>query len=145
MIVGVVSHEQNRHDSHTLPEILRHVEQSRGRAAKQAVCDRGYRGKREVNGTQIILPGKGLKKDTRYQKDKKRKQCRRRAAIEPIIGHLKSDYRMTRNYLKGAVGDRINLLMAAAWNLKLMAVAHFFVFLPVAKITSFTDSLIDQN
>jgi hypothetical protein len=91
------------------------------------------------------LPGKGLKKDTRYQKDKKRKQCRRRAAIEPIIGHLKSDYRMTRNYLKGAVGDRINLLMAAAWNLKLMAVAHFFVFLPVAKITSFTDSLIDQN
>ncbi|SEQ63902.1 transposase, IS5 family [Nitrosomonas ureae] len=145
MIVGVVSHEQNRHDSHTLPEILRHVEQSRGRAAKQAVCDRGYRGKREVNGTQIILPGKGLKKDTRYQKDKKRKQCRRRAAIEPIIGHLKSDYRMTRNYLKGAVGDRINLLMAAAWNLKLIAVAHFFVFLPVAKITSFTDSLIDQN
>nr|WP_255251796.1 transposase [Nitrosomonas ureae] len=129
-----------------LPEILRHVEQSRGRAAKQAVCDRGYRGKREVNGTQIILPGKGLKKDTRYQKDKKRKQCRRRAAIEPIIGHLKSDYRMTRNYLKGAMGDRINLLMAAAaWNLKLIAVAHFFVFLPVAKITSFTDSLIDQN
>lgn len=145
LIVGVVSHEQNRHDSHTLPEILRHVEQSRGRAAKQAVCDRGYRGKREVNGTQIILPGKGLKKDTRYQKDKKRKQCRRRAAIEAIIGHLKSDYRMTRNYLKGAVGDRINLLMAAAWNLKLIAVAHFFVFLPVAKITSFTDSLIDQN
>jgi putative transposase len=49
----------------------------------------------------------------RYQKDKKRKQCRRRAAIEPIIGHLKSDYRMARNYLKGAIGDRINLLMAA--------------------------------
>lgn len=46
MIVGVVSHEQNLHDSHTLPEILRHVEQSRGKAARQAVCDRGYRGKR---------------------------------------------------------------------------------------------------
>ena len=86
LIVGVVSHEQNLHDSNTLPEILRHVEISRGKAAKQAVCDRGYRGKREVNGTQIILPGKGLNKDTRYQKDKKRKQCRRRAAIEPIIG-----------------------------------------------------------
>jgi len=101
---------------------LRHVEISRGKAARQAVCDRGYRGyrgKREVNGTQLILPGKALKKDTRYQQDKKRKQCRKRAAIESIIGHLKSDYRMARNYLKGAIGYRINLLMAAcAWNLK---------------------------
>ncbi|GJL76709.1 MAG: hypothetical protein NMNS02_28150 [Nitrosomonas sp.] len=97
----------------------------------QAVCDRGYRGKSEVNGTKIILPGKALKRDTRYHKDKKRKQCRKRAAIEPIIGHLKSDYRMARNYLKGAVGDRINLLMAAcAWNLKqwLLAVSwNFFL------------------
>ena len=50
LIVGVVNHEQNLHDSYTLPEILRHVEISRGKAAKQAVCDRGYRGKREVNG-----------------------------------------------------------------------------------------------
>ncbi|MDO8333524.1 MAG: hypothetical protein Q7T35_02505 [Nitrosomonas sp.] len=49
LIVGAVSHEQNLHDSHALPEILRHVEISRGKAAKQAVCDRGYRGKREVD------------------------------------------------------------------------------------------------
>lgn len=131
LIVGVVSHEQNLHDSHTLPEILRHVEQSRGQAAKQAVCDRGYRGQCEVNDTRIILPGKALKRDTRYQKDKKRKQCRRRAAIEPIIGHLKSDYRLARNYLKGAVGDRINLLMAAAaWNLKQWLLAIFLFFFP---------------
>ena len=135
LIVGVVSHEQNLHDSHTLPEILRHVEISRGKAAKQAVCDRGYRGKVEVNGTQIILPGKALKKDTRYQRDKKRKQCRRRAAIEPIIGHLKSDYRMARNYLKGAIGDRINLLMAAAaWNLKQWLLAIFWLFFPWRKL-----------
>ena len=90
IIVGVVSHEQNQHDSHKLPEILKHVETSRGKTVKQAVCDRGYRGKSEVNGTKIILPGKALKRDSRYQRDKKRKQCRRRAAIEPIIGHLKS-------------------------------------------------------
>ncbi len=135
LIVGVVSHEQNLHDSHTLPEILRHVEQSRGKAAKQAVCDRGYRGKREVNGTQLILPGKALKQDTRHQKNKKRKQCRRRAAIEPIIGHLKSDYRMARNYLKGAVGDRINLLMAAvAWNLKQWLLATFFLYFPWRRV-----------
>ncbi len=129
LIVGVVSHEQNRHDSHTLPEILTHVETSRGKAAKKSVCDRGYRGRSCVNGTQIILPKKALKKDTRYQKDKKRKQCRRRAAIEPIIGHLKSDFRLARNYLKGVVGDHINLLMAAcAWNLNkwLIAISWFF-------------------
>ena len=86
LIVGVVSHEQNLHDSHTLPAILRHVEISRGKAAMQAVCDHGYCGKVAVNGPQIILPGKAFKQDTRYQKDKKRKQCGRRAAIEPIIG-----------------------------------------------------------
>ena len=72
MIVGIVSHEQNLHDSHTLPAILRHVEISRGKAAKQAakqaVCDRGYRGKVEVNGMQIILPGKALKKDPSTRK-----------------------------------------------------------------------------
>ena len=97
MIVGIVSHEQNLHDSHTLPAILRHVEISRGKAAKQAakqaVCDRGYRGKVEVNGMQIILPGKALKKDPVLERQEAEK-CRRRAAIEPIIGHLKSDCRM---------------------------------------------------
>lgn len=135
IIVGVVSHEQNLHDSHTLPEILTHVEASRGKAAKQGVCDRGYRGKSCVNGTLIILPKKALKKDTRYQKDKKRKQCKRRAAIEPIIGHLKSDFRMARNYLKGAIGDHINLLMAAAaWNLNKWLMAIYWLFFPWKKI-----------
>jgi hypothetical protein len=41
-------------------------------------------------------------------------QFRRRAAIEPRIGHLKSDFRLDRNFLKGQVGDAINLLLAAA-------------------------------
>ena len=125
VIVGVVSHEQNLHDSHTLPEVLEHIETSRGKTVKKAVCDRGYRGKSKVNETDIVLPNKALKKDTRYQKDKKRKQCRRRAAIEPIIGHLKEDFRLSRNYLKGVLGDHLNVLMAAtAWNLKKWLV-HF--------------------
>jgi hypothetical protein len=49
----------------------------------------------------------------RDNRDKKRKLCKRRAAIEPIIGHLKSDFRLSRNLLKGQVGDEINVLMAA--------------------------------
>ena len=131
LIVGVVSHEINIHDGHTLPDVLAHIEQSRGNAVKQAVVDRGYRGKNEVNGTAIVLPKKPLKKDNRYQRDKKRKQCRRRAAIEPIIGHLKSDYRLSRNFLKGILGDEINLLMAAtAWNLKKWLIAFLALFFP---------------
>tara|TARA_R110002073_G_scaffold18812_8_gene69414 strand:+ start:1901 stop:2203 length:303 start_codon:yes stop_codon:yes gene_type:complete len=54
LIVGVVSYEKNLHDSKTLPEILSHVKTSRGVATRQAVCDRGYRGKSQVNETQII-------------------------------------------------------------------------------------------
>ena len=130
LIVGVVSHAKNRHDGHTLPEVLTHIERSRGKSVKQAVVDRGYRGKHEVNGTEIILPKKALKKDNRYQRDKKRKRCRRRAAIEPIIGHLKSDYRLSRNYLKGTAGDEINLLMSAtAWNLKQWLIAFFALYI----------------
>ncbi len=43
-----------------------------------------------------------------------RKKFCKRAGIEPVIGHLKSDHRMMRNYLKGTLGDAINTLMAAA-------------------------------
>jgi IS5 family transposase len=118
IIVGAVSHESNIHDNYTLPDVLTHIESSRGTAVKQAVCDRGYRGKKKFGETDIILPSTPLKRDNRYQRDKKRKRCRRRAAIEPIIGHLKADFRLTRNFLKGTVGDSINLLMAAcAWNM----------------------------
>jgi len=134
LIVGVVSHPQNLHDSKTLTEVLAHCQNSRSKAVKTGVCDRGYRGPKTVDGTQIILPAAPLKRDNRYQRDKKRKRCQRRAAIEPIIGHLKSDFRLVRNFLKGTVGDRINLLMAAvAWNFSLW-MRLFFVLILVVNI-----------
>jgi IS5 family transposase len=129
IIVGVVSHPKNIYDGNTLKEVLEHIEIIRDKNVLKAVCDRGYRGKKIVNESEIILPGKGLKKDNRYQRDKKRKQCQRRAAIEPIIGHLKSDFRLSRNFLKGEGGDQINLFMAAtAWNLKKW-LRHFYALL----------------
>ncbi len=101
-----------------MPDVLSHIESSRGEEVKHAVCDRGYRGKKTFGNTEVILPSVPLKRDNRYQRDKKRKRCRRRAAIEPIIGHLKTDFRLSRNFLKGITGDNINLLMAAcAWNM----------------------------
>ena len=78
--------------------------------------------------TEISIPGTVLKRDTREEKEIKREKFRRRAAIEPVIGHLKSDHRMARNYLKGFKGDEINLLLAAtAFNLKKWMRIYFYV------------------
>jgi IS5 family transposase len=119
VIVGVAAHETNEHDSKTLEAALTSANANRKTPIAKAICDRGYRGKKEVLGTTICIPGIPKKRDTKYQKELKRIQFRRRAAIEPIIGHMKSDHRLSRNYLKGFVGDAFNLLMAAsAWNLK---------------------------
>jgi len=119
IIVGVCAHDINQHDSKTLEAALEHAHTNRTTTINEAVCDRGYRGTKEVGKTKISIPGVHLKRDTEEQKEAKREKFKRRAAIEPVIGHLKNDYRMARNYLKGFIGDQINLLMAAcAWNLK---------------------------
>ena len=89
-IVGVVSHNKNIHDSKTLHAAIGHANSNRdkNKPIKQVVCDRGYVGAKEVLGAKIIFPKKALKRDNRYQRDKKRKLCKRCAAIEPIIEHL---------------------------------------------------------
>ena len=123
-------------------------ERSRGKKVAQATCDRGYRGKQQINGTRIVLPKPPLKTDNRYQRDKKRKQCRRRAAIEPIIGHLKADFRLSRNYLKGIEGDEVNLLLAAtAWNLKKWLNAFFVLLFGVwfKKISGTNQTIFAQR
>jgi len=119
IIVGAISHAKNVHDSKTLIEAISQASELRGRCPEVAICDRGYRGKSKVGDTRILIPKAPGKRTTVYQKQKARKRFRRRAGIEPIIGHLKSDYRLLRNYLKGQMGDQINLMMAAAaFNLK---------------------------
>ena len=119
IIIGVVAHKKNEHDSKTLEAALASANKHRTKPIVEAICDRGYRGKREVDGTRICIPYTPKKRDTKYQREQKRKKFRRRAAIEPIIGHIKSDHRLSRNYLKGFIGDEINLLLAAsAFNLK---------------------------
>ncbi len=127
VIVGVVAHNKNEHDSKTLEAAITSANQTRTTPIKEAICDRGYRGIKEVLGTTISIPGTPLKRDSEYQKQNKREKFKRRAAIEPIIGHLKSDFRLARNYLKGFIGDQINLLLAAtAWNLKKWMNIYFF-------------------
>jgi IS5 family transposase len=73
----------------------------------------------QIKGVKIILPSTPKKSGTTYQQENKAYKCRARAAIEPIIGHLKTDYRMAQNYLMDEKGIQINALMVAtAWNLK---------------------------
>ncbi len=107
---------------------LQSAHQFRSKDIELAIVDRGYRGAKKKVEIEVLLPSAPLKRDNKYQRQKKRILCRKRAAIEPIIGHLKHDYRLSKNWLKGSQGDAINLLMAAcAWNLRKWMVA-FLVF-----------------
>ena len=114
IIVGAVSHPKNVHDSKTLSAVIGQSSELRNQCPEVAICDRGYRGRSKVGETRILIPKPSGKKATAYQRQKARKRFRKRAGIEAFIGHLKSDYRMVRNYLKGSVGDSINLMLAAA-------------------------------
>ncbi|MCK9425958.1 MAG: IS5 family transposase [Ignavibacteriaceae bacterium] len=114
IIVGAYSLEKNDYDGHTLPKALDQCEELRGERPRVAIVDRGYRGKSKIGETEILIPKPPKKGTSEYEKKKARARFRRRAAIEPIIGHLKTDYRLEKNYLKGVVGDSINMMLAAA-------------------------------
>jgi len=123
IILGAMTFTTNVYDGHTLPKVLDQVEKLTGKRPKSATVDRGYKGKQMIGTTKINIPKPPLKRDSEYQKRKKRKHFRRRAGIEPIIGHLKQDHRVARNFLKGQLGDSINFMMAAAgFNLKKLMV-----------------------
>ncbi len=98
---------------------LEQIECITGHRPTTALVDRGYRGQKYVGSTKVEIPGPGKKGQSYYQKQKARRKFRQRAGIEPVIGHLKIDHRMLRNYLKGTTGDAINTMMAAAgYNLR---------------------------
>ena len=119
IILAIKAFTENLFDGHTIEPLLNQLEMSKIRLPKELAYDRGGKGKSQIKGVKIIIPSPPKKTDTRYQKQTKSKKCRSRAAIEPMIGHLKTDYRMQQNYLWGEDGIQINALMAAtAWNLK---------------------------
>jgi len=109
VIVGALNFNSTEHDSKTLGLALEQHIRLTDNHAKNIFVDRGYRGPKTINETNVCTP----KPDKNISKTK-RKRHGRRAAIEPVIGHLKSDYRMNRNFLKGVMGDEINVLLSAA-------------------------------
>ena len=119
IILGIQAFLENPFDGHTIEPLLNQMKNNKIQLPKALAYDRGGKGKSEINGVKIIIPSPYKKTDTQYQKQSKRKKCRARAAIEPVIGHLKTDFRMQQNYLWGESGVQINAFMAAtAWNLK---------------------------
>jgi IS5 family transposase len=121
IILAIQGFLGNPFDGHTIEPLLNQMKNNDICLPKELVYDRGGKGRSEIEGVKIIIPSPPKKSDTKYRKEKKRKQCRSRAAIEPIISHLKYDYRMLENYLNGEKGVQINALMAgAAWNFKKM-------------------------
>lgn len=109
IIMGAINFTETLHDSKTLPEVLEQYERLNGKQAKEVFVDRGYRGIRQYKNSTIFVP-KPDKNITKAQ----RKKHSKRAAIEPVIGHLKQHYRLCRNYLRGILGDNMNLILAAA-------------------------------
>ena len=113
VIIGALNIEKNDYDAHTLEPALAQQQRLTGHILKNNFVDRGYRGVKNVLGTNIIIPD-NKKTGNNYQQQKLRHGFRRRAAIEPKIGHLKSDHRLSRNFYKGIFGDNINVMLAAA-------------------------------
>ena len=109
VIVGALNFTETLHDSKTIPEALEQYHRLMNKEPKSIFLDRGYRGPKKIGDTELHTP-----KPDKNITASKRKRHKRRAAIEPVIGHLKHDYRMIRNYLKGTAGDAINVMMAAA-------------------------------
>jgi IS5 family transposase len=109
-IVGVNLCADNPYDGHTLTEALATIERTTRVKVTDAYVDKGYRGHGYEGDATVHLAGSSLRGLTRT----KQKRRKRRSAVEPKIGHLKSDHRMKRCFLKGLIGDAINAVLAAA-------------------------------
>jgi IS5 family transposase len=124
--VGTKSFTGNPYDGHTLAEQMKQVDNLIGNKVSEVHVDMGYRG-HDYDGSVTVHVDKRRRGRTpralwRWMK--------RRAAVEPSIGHLKSERRLERNRMKGVAGDAINaILSAAAMNFHKLLGAFWRIFL----------------
>ncbi len=132
-VLGAMALPGNPYDGNTLAQMLREAEEVSGVKPRHAYCDLGYRGHDYKGDCDVLVVN-------RFRKRKPRcvlRWWKRRSAIEPVIGHIKSDHYMERNMLGGERGDKINtVLSAVGFNLvKLMKglkkrwLKHLFLYL----------------
>lgn len=121
-IVGAQALHGHPYAGHTLSGARQQVERLCGQKPQTAFVDLGYRGHGVEHESAIHV---GPRK-RRHLAKSLRRWMNRRAAIEPVIGHLKSGHRMERNRLKGRVGDQLNaILSACGFNLRKLLRAFF--------------------
>jgi transposase, IS5 family len=99
----------NPFDGHTLGPMVADMEKLTGIEAQRIHVDKGYRGHNHPSKFRVWISGQ-----VRRTTATLRREMKRRAAVEPVIGHIKAEHRMDRNHLKGRDGDRINAVLAAA-------------------------------
>lgn len=108
-VLGAAALPGNPYDGNTLAQMLKQAEEISGVKPQHAYCDLGYRGHDYEGDCDVQVVN-------RFRKRKPRAILRwwkRRSAIEPVIGHVKSDHYMERNMLAGASGDKLNAMFAA--------------------------------
>ena len=107
-VVGMFAEHGNPYDGHTLTKALRQIREITGKAIERCYVDRGYRG-HGVKETSVFISGR-----KRGMTPQMKRELKRRSAIEPVIGHMKSEGKLDRNYLAGTLGDKINALLCGA-------------------------------
>ena len=124
--VGAKSFTGNPYDGHTLAGQMKQVDNLIGNRVSQVHVDMGYRG-HDYDGAAAVHVDKRRRGRTSHALWR---WMKRRAAVEPSIGHLKSEHRLERNRLKGTAGDAINaILAAAAMNFHKLLGAFWRIFL----------------
>jgi len=118
LMVGARTFPGNPYDGHVLNQQLEQTTillEDTGKSPLQVIVDLGYRGVDQDNPTVEIIHRGKYKSLTKQQ----RRWLKRRQAVEPAIGHLKSDHRMDRCWLQGQLGDALHaVLCAAGYNLR---------------------------
>ena len=101
----------NPYDGHTLATVIPDMEALIGNVIARLLTDKGYRGHNAPPDYKFRIFISGQK---RGMTPTIKRELRRRAAVEPVIGHLKEEHRMGRNYLAHRHGDAANAVLAAA-------------------------------
>jgi len=138
-ILGIQAHHGNPYDGHTLKATIEQVEHLTGSKISDVYVDLGYRGHdyRGKANVHIVNFRSTSKKKTRSAKY----WLKRRSAIEPVIGHVKSDNGMARNLLKGIEGDKINaILSGCGFNMRKLLAVFFLPLIIWQKMRQMFDS-----
>jgi len=106
----------NPYDGHTLRTVIEETQALTGREIERIYVDKGYRGHDAPKPLRVYRSGQ-----KRGVFGTIKRELKRRAAIEPVIGHMKNDGHLGRNHLKGRNGDAANAILSAiGYNFRLI-------------------------